>query len=333
MYDKSGIQSSGTVRIYEAAVSEWVARVPGLYWAPSSSFMRKIKPALIEHKTKTWITYQPLGKSQKVMGGIGTLRLAPATDGYRLMTLTTTLNASAGILALVSPEIWEDGWCGEGSVISASAKWQAMTEKWASQFPSVKGIPRGYLILDKRDQVRVREHGAPVEIHPFSIMEYWDGSAQLLDYVYATVDTTEADFRDKLTDFFESYRIAEGRGGEYLLAADVSDPMWDAWFSSPAELRDSRRASQLRLIEARVHDAVSGQDVVDALIRTLSQSDNVKDLRRLSKDAGIEFQRWSAGGTVAEESARLVSEAVRSGKEQALIQVVMAEARRYSQGT
>jgi hypothetical protein len=305
-------------RIDGAALCEWIARVPGLFWVPGSQLMRRIKPALIEEKTRNWITYQPLGKSQKVMGGIGTLKLPPAADGYRLMTLTTTLNASAGIPALVSPEIWEAGWCGEGSVTSATAKWQPMIETWAAQFPSVKGIPRGHLVLNQRSQVRVYGQEAPVQIHPFSIMQYWSGSAQLLDYVYASVDTAEPSFRSKLTEFFEDYRAAADRDGEYLLAADVSDPMWDAWFSSPAELRDSRRAPQLRLIEARVRDSVAGQDVVDALVRVLSESDDVKDLRRLSKDAGIEFQRWSAGGTVAEESARLVAEAVRSGKQQAL---------------
>ncbi len=95
------------VEITEAAVSEWVARVPGLFWEPRARALRELMPSMTELIDKRWRTFPPLGKSSKVVGGIGTMRLAPATDGYRLGTLTLGLNASAGVPALISPEVWD----------------------------------------------------------------------------------------------------------------------------------------------------------------------------------------------------------------------------------
>ena len=83
-------------------VSEWIARVPGLYWSPGAKRMRNISPALVEMKTEEWTRYYPPGKTQKVAGGVGTLRLPPNDEGYRVVALTMNANASAGVPALVS---------------------------------------------------------------------------------------------------------------------------------------------------------------------------------------------------------------------------------------
>ena len=321
-----GEKANGRWDIYEAAVSEWVARVPGLFWTPAATAMRKLIPALVERKSGKWVTYRPLGKSQHVVGGIGTLRLPPADDGYRLITLTTTLNASAGIPALVAPSVWEHRRLSEGTVISATAQWREMAQKWAIQFPVVRGIPRGYFVLERPEDVRCRDEEAPIHVHPFSVMEYSSGSAQMLDYVYATGDTSERSFRGELTSFFERYRKAEGRDGTYLLSSDISEPMWDAWFSDPTELRRGKKA-QLQLIEDRVNEAVNGGSVIDALANAISTLPNITktDLLRLSEDALIKTGRWSHEGTIAENSARLVAEAVRVGQQKALLQLVIME--------
>ena len=73
--------------------------------------------------------------------------------------------------------------------------------------------------------VNVREQGAPVQAHPFSIMEYWDGDTQLHDFVFATADTSEPSFRRDLSKFFERYRNDKGREGTYLIASDIADPL------------------------------------------------------------------------------------------------------------
>jgi hypothetical protein len=321
-----GAEVHGFWHIPEIALSEWIARVPGLFWTKDSKAMRRVQPALIEEEAKEWITYRPLGKSQRVVGGVGTMKLSPSDDGYRLVTLTTSLNVSAGIPALVSPNLWEDVQLQEGAVISLSAEWRSMAERWARHFPSVQDIPRGYFVLDRAVKVRVSDQKAPLQIAPFSIMEYSSGSIQLLDFVYVTAYTNERNYRRQVSNFFEKYRGDMGRQGRYLLGCDVAEPLWEAWFNSPEELRRAR-PSELRLINARINDAVSGKEVLHALMDAIAGLPDVRpdDLRRFAVDAGINYQLMAGQGTLADESNRLVDAAVQSDRLAALLQIVLRE--------
>jgi len=260
-------------------------------------------------------------------GGVGTLRLPRGPDGSRLVTLTTTLNVSAGMPALISSDIWERYNLSEGCIVRGlKAIWREMDEHWSKQFPTVRGIPRGYFVLEPSTGINIKSRNSPLNIHPFTVMEYWNGSTQWLDYVYATADTSERGYRNKLEEFFEQYRHADDRQGQYLLASDTYEPMWDALFNSPEEMRRAKSA-QLRLIEARIHDALSGEDVIQALAKAVSSLPGVTvtDLRRLSQDAGVDPRRWLEGGSLAGEISRLVNEAVQSGKQHALLQAVLIE--------
>src|SRR5687768_711668 len=91
----------------EVAVSEWVARVPGLFWTDAAKRLRRQGETEVEGRHGRIITLRPFGKSQVVSGGVGTLRLPPSQEDYHLVTVTSTGNASAGIPALISPEVWE----------------------------------------------------------------------------------------------------------------------------------------------------------------------------------------------------------------------------------
>lgn len=322
----NGSTGPSRVSFFGAAVSEWVARVPGLFWRPGSDKMRALKPAdrESEKQTKGWITFRPRGKSQLVSGGIGTLKFPPSEDGFRVVTLTTSHNASTGVLALVSPEVWDHHRLTEGTIIYGEARWAPIPLGWAPQFPIVAGVPRGCLILDKVGEINVMEQNAPIQVHPYSVMEYWDGSARLHDFVYITVDTGDPDLRRKTTEFFADYRGRNDRDGRYLLSADIADPLWEATFTSPAEIRLNRQA-EMAVIEARVNEAVRGEGVIEALIRALAQLSDIADLKRVSGDAEIPVARWFEVGPVAVNAARLVAEAVRTGRQQALLQVAMAE--------
>ncbi|CAA2105435.1 hypothetical protein MBUL_03191 [Methylobacterium bullatum] len=311
--------------MYKVVISEWIARIPGLFWLQGADKLRRINPALIERKSRGWRTYKPRGKSGKVLGGIGTVRLPQAEDGYRLVTMSAGHNASSGAPVLVAPEVWEHHRLREGSVIvNGSARWRDMPQKWAALFPVVSDIPRGCLVLDKVDDVDGVEQGAPVQIHPFSIMEYWQDNVQLHDFVYATADSADSDFRCGISRFFEDYRHDRGREGSYLTSADIANPMWDALFANPEDMR-FRKAAQLRLIERRVAEAARGEDVVDALLRMLSNVQEATVLKRLSEKSGIPWRRWSQGGSIAEEAGRLVDRAIETERQQALLYAAQFE--------
>jgi hypothetical protein len=310
---------------HEVYLSEWVARVPGLFWKPGSEQLRRLSIAAVESRSQNWTVYNPRGKSMKVMGGVGTLRLPPAADGYRLASLTTSLNASAGVPALVAPEVWDKirrGGACEGCLLSGSARWQAMDETWAARFPSTENIPRGYLVLDQPDAIEIYPHWGPIQIHPFTIMEYAAGSKELFDFVYAQADTGSNDYRGRLQEFFGGYKNANERFGRYLLEGDMVDPLWEAEFMSPADLRraDPSARSQLELLEKRVAEHQLGQDTIELLLEKLAETCPTPDeVRVLSEEIGIKAALWLAGGSLAEICSQFMDEVVRRQRVETLI--------------
>ena len=307
------------IRISYAAVSEWVARIPGLYWSAASEKFRKVKPEDIESRTDNWVTYSPKGKSQKVSGGIGTIKLPPSNTGYRLVSLTTSLNVSSGAPALVSPDVWEGCNLKEGVVLNGNAKVRSMPADWAREFPSIKGIPRPCVVLDNPDSLRITEQSASILIHPFTVMEYWENDAQLLDFVYAATDSAEPGYRGDLEEFFRRYKERNGRDGNYLIAADVAQPMWDAEFASPADMRSQKNAG-LNLIEKRVNENFNGDQVIEPLLAELTGVSEADILKQISELTGIRWQQWFRNGTLADEATRLVDAAVQSNSVAKLVQ-------------
>ena len=145
-------------------------------------------------------------------------------------------------------------------------------------------------------------------------MEYWDADAQFLDFVYCQAETTNTDYRGSLEAFFEHYRNDKGREGRYLTAADVAQPMWDAQFSSPSEMRRDNSGS-IKLIEARALEAADGLGNINALIRLLSKAQTSGDLKRLSEFANIQWRRWfRESDSIAEQVEELAKHAIEDGE-------------------
>ncbi len=323
-----------TYHFGRVTLSEWIPRVPGLFWHAGAENIRKLSPAAIEASTRNWTQYNPEGKSQHVEGGIGTLRLPPANDGTRLITLALSYNASAGIPALVTADVWNKlstifSKKVEGKVVNGKGCWQPMSDMWASRFQSTRGIPRGYLIIDNPDAIRSEGRVTPTQIHPFTIMEYHSGAKELFDFVYATADTGEKRYRQGLEKFFERYKTERERYGKYLLAGDVGNPLWEADFNSPAELRRADRSaeSQLSLLEKRVREHMIGKNIIDQMLEVLGETcTEVEDIRRISQDVGIQPSIWQRGGSLAELCSQFIDEVTKQNR---LDQLVEAFALKY----
>ncbi len=289
---------------YDVAISEWVARVPGLFWTPSAQALRDAGEKDVESQIGNNITLTPFGKSQVVGGGIGTLRLPPSPNGDRIATIVISGNVSAGIPALISDDVWNAARLQEGSVVELTKDvvWQAMDASWAERFPSTRGIPRGYLRLDDPKTVRPSNERAPTEIHPFSIMEYASNNIALFDFVYATARTSSPGYRQRVENFFGRYCQKYERNGRYLIDADIAQPMWESEFASPEQLK---RDAQYHLLLRRIEESLSGKDTIEFALRVLCNTD--RDLlRRFSLDIGIPPALWFRDGSLAEESANLL---------------------------
>ena len=311
-------------------VSEWVPRVPGLYWSGAARAIRELAEGAVELRSHEWVVYRPLGKSQKVLGGVGTLKFPPDMYSFRLATLTGTGNASAGVPALISPEVWEHHRLGEGVVISANGKWQGMNLGWAERFPSIKGMPRGYITLLTPDQVRSNSQREiyPTRFHPCTVMEYEQGNTKLFDFVFATADTGLRDHRQRLERFFDEYKSRYGRFGRYLLSADIGDPLWEAEYDSPEALRraEAGAESQLQILQARVRRVSFVGKSLEDIVELLTTNYDADSLQHLSTIISVPKAQWfSSGVATATLAVKLLDECLKRGKVEELLDAMAAE--------
>jgi hypothetical protein len=320
-----------TFLLRNVVLSQWVPRVPGLYWSEGATKLRRLGDSAIEYTSERWRVLQPLGKSQKVFGGVGTLKFPPDSRGRRLVSLCTGLNASAGIPALISPEVWWHHRLGEGRLLSDLwAKWVYMSEAgWAERFPSIKGIPKSYLAVERPEQVHRSKDNMPIPIqfHPCTVMEYSQGDAKLFDFVYATADTAKPNYRSLVESFFEEYKNAGGRYGRYLLSGDIGDPWWEAEFESPEALRRAvpGAKSQLELLQARVRrESFNGQNL-DSIVQLLAGTYDNNGLNRISTLIGISPAHWYTGRAAADSAVELLQLCVERNKVEELLDAVASE--------
>lgn len=59
------------IDLYNFVVSDWIARIPGLYWTPSSEQIRQHKNEDVALQSKQWIEFHPPGKVKKSDGRFG----------------------------------------------------------------------------------------------------------------------------------------------------------------------------------------------------------------------------------------------------------------------
>jgi len=267
-------------------------------------------------------TYQPYISSIIVLGGIGTLKFPPDNAGNQLVTLSVGHNASSGVPAIISAEVWEHHKLGDGDVVSGYAHWQKMTTGWAERFPSIRGIPRGYLIISDPRQINVLERKKPIQFHPCTVMEYYKDDAILYDFVYAGADTSVENYRQKLENFFNEYKNKDERYGHYLLAAEINaaNPLWHANYTSPEDLYTKQGSeSQLFLLQERVRAHSFKDKTIDELIQVLAHNFDNDDLQEISRDIGISPAHWFTSERAAISAIQLLDICVQRKKVEELV--------------
>ncbi len=302
------------VNLYNFVVSDWVARIPGLYWTDSSKKIRQHTNADIALKSQNWVEFYPPGKSKKVMGGVGTILLPPTEDGKRLMSVSAGCNASAGIPVLFSPEVIDHFKIKPGYVVSiVNAKWQPMDTKWSTNFSNTKDLPKGYLVIDQINKIRVTKGDYPVIYHPFSLMEYEHQDTQLYDFVYLTVDSKVDDVDRKVERFFHEYAQKDGRNGEYLLNPNIVRPIFESRYLCPADLRHPSEKAKLNLLYERIRKShFNGRGIEELVIKLPQFYQSATSIRTLAKNAGFNISLLVDDSAVS-MSAQLINSCIEKG--------------------
>lgn len=293
---------------YSFTICEWVARIPGLYWADHSKEIRKHSENEIAKQSNQWIEFYPPGKSKKVLGGIGTILLPPNDEGKRLLCVSSSCNASLGVPVLIFPDVFDSLDLKQGDCITIkNARWQPLDVSWSKRFASTQGIPRGCLIIDSPDKIQITDRDIPVAYHPFSIMEYQKGDALLFDFVFVTVDSKLENVRGEIDDFFKYYASKEDRHGRYLINPDMIQPLFETQYNSPLEMQKVSEKAQIDLLYKRIRDVGFKKTTLTKLIEVLPHFYPTGDsIKRLAKNVGVS-QTILQDDNVASMSAQLIN--------------------------
>ena len=102
-------------------------------------------------------------------------------------------------------------------------------------------------------------------------MEYVQDDIVLYDFVFARADTVDSSYRSKLTRFFETYKTLDGRTGKYLTSADPTEPLWEADFNTPQDLKSQNEhaESYLSLLTARIRQDSFDREEIEQVIKAL----------------------------------------------------------------
>jgi len=277
------------IDLYNFVVSEWVARVPGLYWTEQSQNIRTNVDSHITFKSREYTEFNPPGKSKKVLGGIGTLLLPTTEQGTVLMSVSSSSNASTGVPILVFSEVLSQLKIKQGNTVNIKkARWQPMDIQWVQHFGSMKDIPRGYLVIDDPNKIEVFQSDLPVIYHPFSIMEYENADTKLYDFVYVRADSKAEDIDLKIEKFFEYYRKKDDRNGEYLLNPNVKKPIFEARYMTPLDLQKPSEKAKLKLLYERVKGQHFNNVAIDLLVNDLPKFyQSSRSIITLAENVGI----------------------------------------------
>lgn len=314
------------IDLYCFVVSDWIARVPGLYWSRSSELVRQHKQEEIAIQSNHWIEFYPPGKSKKVMGGVGTLLLPPTEDGKVLMSVSAGCNASVGIPILCFPEVIDHLKIKQGDcLIILGAKWQPMDIHWASKFASTKNIPRGYLVIDSIDKIRILEKDCPIVYHPFSLMEYEYHDSLLYDFVYVTADSKVENVSVEIEKFFNDYAKKEGRNGEYLLNPNIVTPIFESRYLCPTELTHASEKAKLNLLYERVRGSnFKGKSIEQLIIKLPQFYQTSTSIKTLTRNIGINISFLVEDSAVS-MSAQLINKCIEKRMVEDLIDRIAME--------
>lgn len=279
------------------AFSDWVPRIPGLGFTSSAKIishqLRNAVPLTFDRRI-----YRPSDKSGFVMSGVGSLKLPPDYDGYRLTCITSSRSCSRGIPLLISPEVDSYHRLKNGDRLeSVQGIWQKMTTDWVKHFAVTEQLPRGYIVVKHPDQLKKAGSLSEFYCDPCSIMEYEQDDILKWDYVFCNVPTSEKKQKQEIQAFFKNYQQTNGFHGKYLINPDVGEPLFDTVYHTPADLKTDYAQAQLALMKERMNKTAVESLNIDQLTAKIAASYNDPySLRVFARKCGIN------AGLVAEDA-------------------------------
>ncbi|HEX8144198.1 MAG TPA: hypothetical protein VF553_16470 [Pyrinomonadaceae bacterium] len=186
-----------TVRLRAFGLSRWVPRVPGLYWKDSAQQLRQrarqyklpvqVMQPDSEGNARPGAIFSPTGKTLRLLGGVGNVRLLPTISGS-LLVASSSGKYWQGVPVLLRSDVWQQlGNVEEGTVADILGTWTPMPRDVAQGLGGEAGIPRYCLVVSEARDIQLRP-GAQMSglSSAWTLFERRDAQTNLsqLDFAY-----------------------------------------------------------------------------------------------------------------------------------------------------
>ncbi|MGD1994900.1 MAG: hypothetical protein PVI59_17030, partial [Anaerolineae bacterium] len=184
-------QAGDAISLTKFRLSEWVPRVPGLYWKDESLKLRDAARYEILQTDRRFTVYSPAGKTMHILGGVGNVRLLPSGQS-QLLCASSSGEYWRGVPILLEGDAFQEYRdAPDGIIVSLEGRWRPLPAEYARQLGSDAGIPRYCLVVDAADHVAVLNDGSSwswkCQSSAWTLFEYRDeDNLPRYDFAYCT---------------------------------------------------------------------------------------------------------------------------------------------------
>ena len=298
----------GKVVLRKFLLSDWVPRVPGLYWKTESVQLRAQADGHIMQPSSGEFgadapTYLPSGKTLQILGGVGNVRLSPTISG-QVFCASSSGEYWRGIPVLIQSEAWNSlGEIPTGRKADVTGVWTAMPRDVSAGLGGGAGIPRYCLVVKSPRDINVSAKSAPGYGSSWTLFERRDPQTSLVTYDFAYSvfavgpKQTNAGWNGSFSDVGDASRFLQDYvsyfKGRMLTDFDERLPRFDAFL--PISELMSREVDPVKLrsfVERVKKNALSPETVrYNHLPQVLMANFDLEDLRLLAFDyLGLSLQ-------------------------------------------
>jgi len=291
------LQPGDKVLLKGFAISQWIPRVPGLFWKEESRILREGASQEVEYHNQEITIYNPVGKSMHILGGIGNLRLLPNSSG-RLICASSSGQYWRGIPILLNEDAWHSyADLYSGSIVDIHGTWALLPHEHSILLGGDKGIPRGCIMVSDITYECEPKRSISGLCAAWTLFEYRDTN-MLPDYAFAyytfqidhlpqcnTIDQCRDNEEINNASFLLKDYLKRHRG--YALTDfDETEPRIDAYLPVNELMSHEVDTRRLRSFVERVKDNVLSPEIVEyqALRGILMRRFNLEELRILAMD-------------------------------------------------
>ncbi|MCB7128797.1 MAG: hypothetical protein J3T61_04595 [Candidatus Brocadiales bacterium] len=215
------------IRLKNLQLTDWVPRLPGLYWTKVSFEKRKEAKRLVERKLGNMEILYPHPKSNMVLGGLGSLRINKRKN-LKLLCCTSSGNCDAGIPVILKGDLYDEIQkdIKRGMQIDIEGYYSIIPDPLYLFFRRSSHLPKYCIFVESRLSMKKKENSKVLKLSANAWTLYQTTTDEFL-YAYAPFNPMNENKLIESVEFIRGYIFNHG-GQRIVTDFDEEVPRFSA---------------------------------------------------------------------------------------------------------